>query len=93
MKTRITKNKNIGITKMLYSNAPIISPLKRHLKPLVSPHPGHGIEKTLLNKQFTSKTNTTSIPNTSSIVSINKINLWFLVTKWISFSIYIDVTY
>lgn len=70
-----TKNKKIGIVKILYLKVPIKLPFKSSLNPLVNPHPGQGIEKTLLNKQFTSKTNTTSTPNTSSIAKINKINL------------------
>ncbi len=52
-----------------------MSPLNKDLNPRVKPHPGQGIPNTLLKTQSISKTNTTSIPNTSSIKSINKTNL------------------
>ena len=49
--------------------------LNNALKPLVRPHPGHAMWNILLKIQFISKTNTTSIPNTSSISKIKSIFL------------------
>ena len=75
-----TKNKSIGIVKILYDSAFIKLPMNNALKPRVSPHPGQGIPKILLNIQFTSNANTTIAPNVNSNKKANKICLFFLFT-------------
>ena len=71
----------------LYLIAPIILNFKTHLKALVRPHAGQGILKNFKNKHEKSKKNiakTEKIPN-NIIIKIDKI--FFLFTKFISFSI------
>lgn len=63
----------------LYFIVLIISRFNKALNPLVRPHPGQGIFVINFIGHFIFKINTTSIPNTSSII-YNKIILFSLVT-------------
>lgn len=58
---------------MLYPSAFNKCPDNNSLKPRVKPHPGQEIPITFLKMQSTSKTKTTSIPNTSSIMLIKTV--------------------